>query len=98
MAISNFPVKGNLSRDATLSDYLNNSSPMDKLFLFIKEYHPDYNYMEKLEKLSVQFKESLLPRTLRLHFLKPDKSLDHITRENQREIRGFRNDKSWFVK
>lgn len=54
--------------------------------------------MEKLEKLSVQFKESLLPRTLRLHFLKPDKSLDHITRENQREIRGFRNDKSWFVK
>lgn len=43
MAISNFPVKGNLSRDATLSDYLNNSSPMDKLFLFIKEYHPDYN-------------------------------------------------------
>lgn len=98
MSISNFPVEGNLSRDASLSDFLKNSSSLDQIFLFIEEYNLEYNYMERLEKLRVQFKECLLPTYIRLFFLKPDKSIDTITRENQREIRGQIDEDSWFVK
>lgn len=98
MDISDFPVDGDLGRDASLEDFLKNSSPLDQIMIYVQEFNPNYEYIEKLEKLSVQFKEKQLPRSLSILFLKPNNSLDNITRENENEILEQLDEDSWFIK
>ena len=98
MHISNLPVKGNLTKDASLNDYLENASSMNNLYIYLENYDSSKDYKECIKKLQVQFMNNLLPREFNLRFLKKNMLLEEITRESENMILDKVGEESWFVK
>ena len=95
---SNFPVDVDLPKDASLDDYLKNKPIMNNFRIYLEKFDSSKDYMKCVEQMRLQFKDKLLPYSFRLFFLKPDKSLDEITRKTENMILDEMDEDSWFVK
>ena len=98
MHLSSLPIKGYLTKEVSMSDYLSNCPCDQGIYLYLENYSKSLNYKEELETLRLQFKNLQLPHAISLLFLKPEKKLEEITRETESMILNKIGDNSWIIK
>lgn len=98
MHVSNFPVHGNLSKEASVNDYLKNSPASNSFSIYLEGYNPSKDYMLGIEELRLRFKDKLLPGIIDLWFLKQEKCLEEITRKTEFDVHCDIDEDSWFEK
>lgn len=96
--ISTLPVSVDLPKEATLNEYLKNQQPNNQVSIYIKKYDPSKDYMEAVEKMTLQFKDKILPGIIDFYFLSEEKNLDAITRNSENDVLDQADDELWFVK
>lgn len=96
--ISLLPVDPDLPKEATLMEYLKNQQPDNQVSIYIEKYDATKDYMEIVEKMTVQFRNKLLPGIIDFYFINEDKVLDAITRDTEKAIMNEADDDLWFVK
>lgn len=96
--ISLLPVDTDLPKQATLMEYLKSQQYGNRLTIYIEKYDSEKDYMDAIEKMTVQFRNKLLTRVIDFYFLYEGKNIEAITRETEKAIINEADDDFWFVK